>query len=71
MKGWRKIVVNGREWRYKIGFANVVARTENPKVVKYVDFSTLTGFSWIDIERAEWKKYFHITPKQIADWLRS
>jgi len=22
-----------------------------------------------DVERGQWKRWFHVTPKQVADWL--
>lgn len=69
MKGWRNINVDSVAWRYRIGKQNVVARSGD--IVRKIDFSSLTGLSWAEIDRAEWKRYFHITPKAIANWLDS
>jgi hypothetical protein len=65
---WRKIVVDGVEWKYRIGKSNVAFRTEGR--TSTAPFTEVTQMSWTDIERAQWKRYFHITPKQIASWLR-
>ncbi len=66
-KGWRKIVIGEKEWKYQIGKDNVVARCGS--VVETIDYSKLNGISWDDIERACWKKNFHITPKVISEWI--
>jgi len=68
MKGDRKIIVNGKEYTYMIGRSNVVIRNEEKKIV--VDFSTLTGISWPNIERGQWKKYFHIQPHHVANFIK-
>lgn len=70
--GWRKIVVNEKTYKYRIGRQNVVivdtdSKGEKGKIV--VDFSKLTGWSWDTIERGMNKGYFSITPKQIADYI--
>jgi hypothetical protein len=70
MSGWRKIVVNQREWKYQIGQQNVIARAVDNRESRTIDFSKLTGLSWNDIEKGEWKGWFHITPKEIANWLK-
>jgi len=68
MKG-RTIIVNKQSWKYKIGRGTVVARNMKTRLTKYIDFSDLTGMNWTDIERASYRRYFHITPKAIALWL--
>jgi len=65
----RKIVVNGKTFQYRIGKESVVFRNTHKKSF-FADFSEITGWSWNDIERGMWKKYFSITPHQIADYIR-
>jgi len=71
---WRKIVVNNKTYKYRIGRQNVVIvedinEGEENKTV--VSFSTLTNMSPNDIERAKWKRYFSITPSDIANYIKS
>lgn len=65
----RKIVVDGIEWSYIIGRSMVVARMKDSNVVKKIFLNQLTGLDWNEIERGCWKRYFHIYPSQIANWL--
>ena len=67
----RTIVVDGRTWKYKIGRQNVVARSFDSKEKRVIDFCKLTGTSWSDIERGQWRGGFSIEPKEIAVWLKS
>ena len=68
---WRKIVVNNKTYKYRIGRQNVVivenGTTEKNKMV--VDFSTLKTMSWDTVERAIHKRYFSISPKDIANYI--
>lgn len=71
---WRKIVVNDKKYKYRIGRQNVVIvedinEGEENKIV--VSFSELTNMSPDDIERAKWKRYFSITPKDIANYIET
>lgn len=63
----RRIVVNDKEYYYRIGSSNIVIKREAESHI--VDFSIFTGWSWDAIERGEHKRYFKITPKQIADYI--
>jgi hypothetical protein len=65
---WRNIVVDGVAWRWRMGRSAVVARTAGRTAT--AKLTVITGLSWADIERARWKGYLHVTPKQIAAWLR-
>lgn len=67
----RKIVVDGREWKYKIGRQHVVANAVDNNEKQLVDFSALMGYSWDEIDSMRRRHGLHITPKTIADWLRS
>lgn len=66
--GWRKIVVDGAMWRYRIGRSGVEARTPSRKF--YDQLPAVTGMTWYDIERGQWKRWFSVTPKTIAEWIR-
>lgn len=63
----RKITVDGKVWEYEIGSKFCVARSAEEK--RLIDLSALTGLSWADIERGRWKRWFRVTPKDIASWL--
>lgn len=65
----RKIVVDGVQWLYRIGKHNVTAMCVRTRERKTIDFSKLTGMEWDTIEKGMWRRWFHITPKQIATWL--
>lgn len=69
-KSWRKIVVDGVEYKWIYGKTTVVIRDADNAVVDKVLLTKLTGWSWADIERAQYKRYFKITPVQIADWIQ-
>lgn len=64
--GFRKIVVNGKTWQYKIGRSNVVAFDEDGnKKLDHVDV-VAKGY---DVWRARWKKCQVLGPKEVADWI--
>ncbi len=69
-KGFRKIVVNGKTWWWRYGHTVVAFTNEEPKETRKVDLRTLTGMTWTDIERGHWKRWFKLTPKDIATWLQ-
>jgi hypothetical protein len=63
----RKIVVDGIQYRYRIGKCNTLILGEGIKMVAS-DNDLMPGE---DIERAKWKNYFHITPSLIETYIRS
>lgn len=66
MSGYRKITVDGQVYRYKVGRGAVKVDG-----MPHVDFSRLTGWSWNDIERGTWKRYFSITPRHVRQFILS
>lgn len=67
-KGYRNITVNNIKWQYKISTQRVVAYSENgDKLLSYI--SDIVNMSPDDIEREMHKGVFHLTPKEIADWI--
>ena len=63
---YRKINVNGEEWQWKVGWSHVsIKGPNNQSYAPYKD--ELTEID--DVERAEWKGYFHITPKHIRAFI--
>ncbi len=67
-KGYRKIVVEGVELEYLVGKSNVIVRSSGDwKLV--APFTEVTGMTWYDIERDQWKGNFSITPVMIAKLL--
>jgi hypothetical protein len=66
---YRKITIDNKIWQYFIGRYRVVILS--PEGEKHVaKYSSITGQSWPTIERGIEKKYFHITPKQIAQYIK-
>lgn len=64
----RKVHLFGKTWEYYIGRGTIVIWGPDNK--KYVtNFSEVSGWSWTDIERGTWKRYFSITPQMIKDFI--
>jgi hypothetical protein len=70
MKGWRIIKVNGKEWNWKIGSQNVIAKNLEDNETRTASLEDITGWTPDEIERGQHKKYFSLTPKDIAEWLK-
>lgn len=67
-KGYRLITVGFKTWQYCIGSGYVEAICEDG-VRKCDSLSVVTHLTWDNIDRARHKRYFSVTPKQIAAWL--
>ena len=67
----RSITVNGKVWKYRIGKGNLVAKDEEANKSYTINFADLTGWNWTEIEREQDDKRFHITPRQVADWIKT
>lgn len=65
----RKIVVNGVTWTWQVGKSCVLIRDANRKSHQ-VGLCDLTGMSSNDLERAAWKRYLHIRPAIIAEYIQ-
>ncbi len=65
----RKLIIDGKEYEYRVGRAFVLIRS-NGKKVACPNLSELTGESWNVIEHDQHKRNFHITPSQVADYIR-
>ena len=67
----RKIVVDGRVWRYSVGTGWCVAKADDNGEGRHIDLSELTNTPWADIERSLWKGgSWCVTPKHVANWLK-
>lgn len=66
----RKLVVDDKTYEYRIGRSHVVIHCEGKKIA-VPNFSELTGEKWHVIEHDQHKRNFRITPKQMADYIRS
>jgi hypothetical protein len=64
---WRQIAVGGISYQYVIGKQNVVIQNSVTKKKVIVGLDKITGMDWNTIERAKHKKYFSVTPKEIAN----
>lgn len=69
MSGRRPITVGGKEWRYRVGKQYCVANCKETGEGRTISLADLTGLTPADIERGQWKRWFRVTPKQIAAWL--
>ena len=65
----RKIIVDDKEYEYRVGRSHVVIHFEGKKI-SVPDFSELTGEKWHVIEHDQHKENFRITPKHIASWIK-
>lgn len=65
----RRIHIKNKVWTYKIGKSNVCVC--NPACTKrwYVGFDKITGMDWPTIERGQWKRWFHIEPSMVRNWI--
>lgn len=66
---WRTLVVDGQLWKWAVGRQGVVARS-SAGVKLYAHISEVWGCTPDTVERARWKRYLHITPADIVDWIR-
>jgi len=72
----RKIVVNGKTWEWRVGRSNVVLKLDKQKhIVKFEEivyhrcgFNERAAHEYV--ERGQRKRYFHITPADIAYYLK-
>lgn len=64
----RKLIVNDKQYEYRIGKQNTVIRYNGKSVI--VDHREMIGIDWNDIERGRWKKWFSIKPKDIVEYIQ-
>lgn len=65
----RKLIVGGKEYEYRIGRSYIVIRCDGKKVAA-PGMNEVSGESWSVIEHDQHKGNFHITPGQVADYIR-
>lgn len=66
---FRKIHFEDEIWEYKIKPSCVIIISPE-RVNHRIDMSTFTGWSWHDIERGQWKKYFPpIKPSYVKEYI--
>ena len=65
----RKLIVDGKEYEYRVGRSHVVIRCEGKKVAA-PGMHEVSGEAWHVIEHDQHKGNFHITPSQIEDYIR-
>jgi hypothetical protein len=73
MKGWRKIVVDSKEYHWRVASRDLVVRTiRGPTIVKK-DLSLLWNMSWDAIEQAHWKGSHipAIKPSHVAEYIKA
>lgn len=65
----RKLIVDGKEYEYRVGHSYIVIRCDGKKVA-CPGMNEVSGESWSVIEHDQHKGNFHITPSQVADYIR-
>lgn len=65
----RKLVIDSKEYEYRVGCSHVVIRCNGQKIGA-PGLNEITGEKWDVIEHDQHKRNFHITPSQIADYIR-
>lgn len=70
MKGYRRIVVDGHVFRYKVGSTCTVIRDQDRLLRATPYHEELTEMTAEEIDRACQKKYFSITPAQVEEFIR-
>lgn len=65
----RKLIVDGKEYEYRVGRSHVVIRCEGRKVGA-PGLNEITGENWHVIEHDQHERNFHVTPSQITDYIR-
>lgn len=65
----RAVHIDGEMWSYKVGRGGI--KIKSPTGYGYdVDLSTFSGWSWDQLERAEWKgNGFQVTPQRVKDYV--
>jgi hypothetical protein len=64
----RKIIIDNKKYMFKVGKSNIVIKHDNKSTI--IDLSSFTNLPWDVIERARWKGYFSITPKDVETYIR-
>jgi hypothetical protein len=63
----RTIIVKDRAFLYSVGRSYIIIKSLTKRFT--VTCSEVTGI--VDWERAIWKKYNHVKPSQIRDWIEA
>lgn len=71
MIGFRKIVIDKKIWWWKLIKHKVVAYPDGTRNKQLIGLDVLTGIDWAEMERAQWKGYFKVTPADVAKWLKT
>lgn len=71
MSGWRKIVVDGKSYRWR-GSSFVIVQDENGKRVAAGNAPEVKDLTWNDWERGGWKKTQDgmMMPREVAAFVR-
>ena len=64
----RHIIVETVLWEYEVGKKHCVAWHESTKVVD--SLTNIMNMSWDSIEKAKWRRYFCVRPRDIKRWLK-
>ena len=65
----RKIHLFGKVWAYYIGSGGSIIIWDPDNKKHVTDMSEVSGWSWTDIERGFWKRYFSITPGMVKKYI--
>jgi len=66
----KSVHINNEKYQYKVFKSGVEIRDPENKRI-FVDMSTLTGWSWAELERANYKGFPlpQVKPSRIKEWI--
>ncbi len=66
----RKIVVGEQEFHYQVGRSYINIRLPDGSRVT-PSLPEVTGLSWDEVERGQWKRWFSVTPANIREYIEN
>ena len=66
----RVLTVGNLVFKYKVGKTRVnIILPDGSRV--YPSLSEVSGLSWDEVERGQWKRWFSVTPSMLADYIKN
>ena len=72
LKPYRRLLhINNEVWTYEITRKSVCICSPDLKSRAFPNYADITGMSPNDVERGNWKRWLHITPALVKDYIIS